>query len=149
MSKDDKEDAFLVAVLLSPETRGKVLVADLSALPVMNRGLKLQMRKLDFAAIWPAPLMRADMWGTTELRIEGVWSHKAPGLVICGVVRRKNTAAKFGDPADMAQRLQDQHERLAAPRRAPEDADVGCALQNAVCGPGCAEIVAVGDRDIG
>ena len=105
-------------------------MADLSALPVMNRGLKLQMRKLDFAAIWPAPLMHADMWGTTELRIEGVWSHKAPGLVICGVVRRKNTAAKFGDPADMAQRLQDQHERLAAPRRAPGDADVGCALQN-------------------
>jgi hypothetical protein len=44
---------------------------DLSALPVMDRGFKLQMRELDFAAIWPAPLMHADMWGTTELGTEG------------------------------------------------------------------------------
>ena len=44
---------------------------DLSALPVMNRGFKLEVRKLDFAAIWPAPLMHADMRGTPELRIEG------------------------------------------------------------------------------
>jgi hypothetical protein len=47
---------------------------------------------------------------------------------------------EIGDPTDMAQRLQDQSDRLPATRRPVIDADVGTAARNAVCGPGCAAI---------
>src|SRR5208282_5171558 len=43
---------------------------DLSALPVMNGGFELQMRKLDLAAIWPAPLVHPEVRDTPEPRIE-------------------------------------------------------------------------------
>jgi hypothetical protein len=43
---------------------------DLSALPIVNSGFKLQVRKFDLAIAWPAPLAHADLRGTTEQRVE-------------------------------------------------------------------------------
>jgi hypothetical protein len=43
---------------------------DLSALPVVDSGFKLKMRKFDFAAAWPAPLAGAEMRGPAESRIK-------------------------------------------------------------------------------
>jgi hypothetical protein len=45
-------------------------------------------------------------------------------LVIWGVVRRKTTAGEVCDPADVAQRLEDQADRFPTTRRAAVDADV-------------------------
>jgi hypothetical protein len=43
---------------------------DLSALPVVNSGFELQMRELDLAGAWPAPLAHSEMRDPTEPRIE-------------------------------------------------------------------------------
>jgi hypothetical protein len=43
---------------------------DLRALPVMDGSPKLEMRKLDLAAAWPAPFLRAQVRGATKPRIE-------------------------------------------------------------------------------
>jgi hypothetical protein len=43
---------------------------DLGALPVVDRGVELEMRKLDLARAWPAPFVGAMVWGTAEPRIE-------------------------------------------------------------------------------
>src|SRR5262249_27225992 len=40
------------------------------ALPVMYRGFKLQMRKLDLAAVWPVPLMHPKARGPAKSRIK-------------------------------------------------------------------------------
>src|SRR5262249_47289464 len=44
--------------------------SDLSALPVMDRGFKLQMRKLDLATIWPMPLMNPEARDPAKSRIK-------------------------------------------------------------------------------
>src|SRR5205814_1057832 len=43
---------------------------DLRALPVVHRGGKLQMRKLDLATARPAPFLRSEVRDATEPRIE-------------------------------------------------------------------------------
>jgi hypothetical protein len=43
---------------------------DLSALPVVDGGFKLQVRKLDLAGAWPAPLARSEMRDAADPRIE-------------------------------------------------------------------------------
>ena len=43
---------------------------DLGTLPVVDRGVELQMRKLDLAAAPPVPFMRSQARGATEPRIE-------------------------------------------------------------------------------
>jgi hypothetical protein len=43
---------------------------DLRSLPVVDRGFKLQVRKLDLAGTRPAPLTHYEVRGATEPRIE-------------------------------------------------------------------------------
>ena len=43
---------------------------ELGALPVIDRGIELQMRELDFATTPPAPFMRPQVRGAAEPRIE-------------------------------------------------------------------------------
>src|SRR5204862_8264054 len=52
---------------------GQLVEADqrnLRALPIVDGGFELQMRKLDLAGARPAPLMHPKMRGTTQPRIE-------------------------------------------------------------------------------
>jgi len=43
---------------------------DLRALPVINRSVKLQVRELDLAGVWPAPIARYNVRGPTNPWIE-------------------------------------------------------------------------------
>jgi hypothetical protein len=43
---------------------------NLSTLPIVDRGFKLQMRELDLAGALPAPFARAEVRGPADLGIE-------------------------------------------------------------------------------
>jgi hypothetical protein len=104
----------------------KIDQRNLSALPVVDRGVKLQVRKLDLAAAWPAPLAPSEMRGAAKPRIEvQALVPQRPGI---GDLRRRapeEDRGEVGDPADMAQRLQDQSDGFPTARRAAINADVG------------------------
>jgi hypothetical protein len=44
---------------------------NLRALPVVDGGFELQVRKLDLAGARPAPLAHSEVWDPAEPRIEG------------------------------------------------------------------------------
>ena len=70
---------------------------DLGALPLVDFGGVLQMRKLDLATARPASLLGAPVRGAAEQRIEVQALVPQPtGVRDLGVVRRKNTALKPG-----------------------------------------------------
>ena len=103
---------------------------DLSALPVVDGGFELQVRKLDLAAAWPAPLARSEVRGAAEPRIEVLALIPQPAGV--GDLWRRAPEEYRGevrDPADMAQRLEDQADRFPATGRAAIYADVGSGSQ--------------------
>ena len=101
---------------------------NLSALPVVDRGFKLQMRKLDLAGARPAPLVHADVRSTTDQRIDVLaLIPQAAGSGDLGRRAPEEYRREVRDPADVAQRLQDQPERLPATRSAAVDADIGSA----------------------
>src|SRR6266850_3074821 len=103
---------------------------DLSALPVIDRGGELKMRKLDLAAAWPAPFLRSQVRGATEPRIEVQALVPQPaGVGDLGCGAPEEYRGKVPDPADVAQRLQDQSHRLPAARGAAVYADVRGGLQ--------------------
>src|SRR5262249_4211625 len=90
----------------------------------------LQMRKLDLAAVWPVPLMHPKARGPAKSRI------KVEALIPqgsgTGDLRGRapeEYCRKIGDPADMAQRLQNQSNSLATAGRAAINADIGLASQ--------------------
>jgi hypothetical protein len=103
---------------------------DLRALPVVDGVIELQVRELDLAAARPAPLAGAGVRGAAKPRIEVSTLIPQPAGV--GNLRRgapEENCAEVRDPADMAQRLQDQTDRLPTAGRAAVDADVGASAQ--------------------
>src|ERR1700674_3937686 len=103
---------------------------DLSALPVIDRGGKLKMRKLDLAPAWPAPFLRSQVRGATEPRIEVLaLVPQSAGIGDLGCGAPEEYRGKVCDPADVAQRLQDQSARLSAAGGAAIYADVSSGLQ--------------------
>jgi hypothetical protein len=103
---------------------------DLRALPVVNGGVELQMRKLDLASARPAPLACTEMRDPAEPRIKIL--ALIPQSTGIGDLRRRapeKDRGEVGDPADMTQRLEDQADGLPATRAAAVDADVGGGLQ--------------------
>ena len=103
---------------------------DLRALPVVDRAVVLQVRELDLATARPAPLAHSDVRRAAEPGIKFLALVPQPAGV--GDLRRlaaEEHRAEVGDTGGMAQRLQDQPNRLSAPCRAAIDADVGRALQ--------------------
>src|SRR4029077_6768006 len=110
--------------LVEPDQR------DLRALPVMDGSPELEMRKLDLAAAWPAPFLPSQVRGATEPRIEVQALVPQPaGVGDLGCGAPEEYRGKVRDPADVAQRLQDQSHRLPAARGAAVYADVRCGLQ--------------------
>src|ERR1700694_2325451 len=103
---------------------------DLSALPVIDRGGELQMRKLDLAPARPAPFLRSEVRGATEPRIEVLaLVPQATGVGDLGCGTAEEYRGKVRDPADVAQRLQDQSDRLPATRGAAVFANVRSGLE--------------------
>ena len=81
---------------------------NLRALPVVNCGFKLQMRKLDLAAARPAPLAHSGVWSATEPRIElQTFIPSPPGIRDLRHRAAKVYRGKVSDPADVPQRLKD------------------------------------------
>jgi len=103
---------------------------DLSALPIIDGAVELQMGKLDLAAARPAPLASAKVRGATEPRIE--LSALIPQSARIGDLRRgapEEYRGEVRNPAGMTQGLQDQPDGLPAARSATVDADVGRGSQ--------------------
>src|SRR5215467_10331185 len=99
---------------------------DLSTLPVMHGGFELQMRKLDLAAIWPAPLMHSVMRSATSPRIKTealIPQCSRVGDLRCRAPEEYRREVR--NAADVAQRLQKQSDRLPAARRTAVNADIG------------------------
>jgi|SRR6516164_4667338 len=103
---------------------------NLRTLPVINSGFELQVRELDLAAARPAPLAHSHVRGAAELRIEiSALIPERSGIGNLGHGAPEKDGGEIGNPADMAQWLQDQAGRFAPARRAAIDADVGRAPQ--------------------
>jgi len=103
---------------------------NLRTLPVINSGFELQVRELDLAAARPAPLAHSHVRGAAELRIEiSALIPERSGIGNLGHGAPEKDGGEIGNPADMAQWLQDQAGRFAPARRAAMDADVGRAPQ--------------------
>src|SRR6266446_3182212 len=79
---------------------------------------------------------------------QGLSSHNPPGLVICGVVRRKNTAVKPGTRPTWRSGSRISPTVFPPPAAPPYMQMSAAVWRNAVCGPGCAEIVVLGDGDM-
>jgi len=116
---------------------------NLRTLPVINSGFELQVRELDLAAARPAPLAHSHVRGAAELRIEiSALIPERSGIGNLGHGAPEKDGGEIGNPADMAQWLQDQAGRFAPARRAAIDADVGrapqkLALASGLCGDCC------------
>src|SRR6267142_6224678 len=103
---------------------------DLSALPVIDRGGELKMRKLDLAAAWPAPFLRAQVRGATEPRIEVLALVPQPaGVGDLGSGTPEEYRGETRHPADIAQRLEDQSDGFSAAGGAAIYAHVSSGLQ--------------------
>src|SRR5215469_4099168 len=103
---------------------------DLSALPVKDRAVELQVRELDLAAAPPAPLAHSDVRGSAEPGIEVLALIPQPAGV--GDLRCRAPEEHRGevcDPRGVAQRFEDQSDGLSAACRAAIDADVGRAAE--------------------
>jgi hypothetical protein len=103
---------------------------NLSPLPVVDSAVKLQVRKLDLAAARPAPFAHSEVRDPPEPGIEVL--ALIPQSAGVGDLRRgapEEYCGKVRDPADVAQRLQDQADRFSATCRAAVDADIGRAPQ--------------------
>ena len=110
---------------------------DLSALPIIDGAVELQMGKLDLAAARPAPLAGAEVWGAAEPRIE--LSALIPQSAGIGDLRRgapEEYRGEVRNAAGMAQRFQDQSDGLPAARSTPVDADVGGGVEKLALRPG-------------
>ena len=103
---------------------------NLSPLPVVDGGVKLQMRKLDLTTVCPVPLMLPEARdpAKSRIKVEALIPQGSGTGDLRGRAPEKY-CRKIRDPADMAQRFQDQSDRLAAAGRAAIDADIGLALK--------------------
>ena len=103
---------------------------NLCTLPVVNRGFELQVRELDLAAARPTPLAHPQMRGAAEpgVEIQALIPQRS-GIGDLGHGAPEEHGGEIGNPADMAQRFQDQSGGLSATRRAAVDAHVGRAPQ--------------------
>ena len=82
--------------------------------PVINSGFELQVRELDLAAARPAPLAHSHVRGAAELRIEiSALIPERSGIGNLGHGAPEKDGGEIGNPADMAQWLEDQAGRLA------------------------------------
>ena len=103
---------------------------DLGALPLIDRRVVLEMRKLDLASAWQAPFLGTPVRGTTEPRIKVQALVPQPAGV--GDLRGgapEEYSAEARHSADMAQRLEDQSDGLAPTGSAAMDANVRGSLQ--------------------
>jgi hypothetical protein len=81
---------------------------NLRALPVVNRGFELQVGELDLATARPAPLAHPQMRGAAEPGIEiEALIPQSSGIGDLGHGAAEEDGGEIGNPADMAQRLQD------------------------------------------
>jgi hypothetical protein len=111
---------------------GQLVEADqrnLRALPLVDRGVELQMRELDLAAVFPAPFVGAVERVTAEPRIKVQALVPQPagvGDLRGGAPKEYGAEARYS--ADMAQWLENQSYGLAAAGGAAIDADVRGSL---------------------
>src|SRR5438128_9594853 len=140
---------------IRPDTAGRAVAADhveelmrremrqfveadqrnLRTLPVVNSGFELQVRELDLAKR-PAPLPHSEMRGAAEpgVKIQALIPERS-GIGDLGHGAPEEDGGEIGNPADVAQRLQDQAGRLPATRRAAVDANISRSSQKLGLGP--------------
>ena len=100
--------------------------SDLRALPVVDRGVELEMRKLDLSAAWPAPFVVAMVRGTAEPGIEvRAFIPEPAGIGDLRCRAPEEYRGKARHPADIAQRLEDQPDSLPATCGTAVYADIG------------------------